>query len=225
MQFNNYLNMSQEGMMPTKIEPPMYPVRKDKRIYSKYWNFVLIKPTFEEKRPGYWNFSQFEYIIIGEEINDEGVPYFQGFCIFMSANTLDDCKAISPRAAWGMKSSDVTVKLSSDYCKKDEKFIQAGYLPRYRNPTRMCEKWSLAMALANRPDNCDDVEWLMYGRYHPISKVMRDITPLDHELQFYNYWMVAHSGLGRQRYARAFDKYGKTLDVTHDMKLYEKLFK
>ncbi len=185
---------------------------QDRRL-SRFWCFTLNNPTHDERQSKYWNFGQYEYIVIGEETGDEeGTLHFQGFCIFKNRKRMSAVRKVLPRAHWEIKAKKSTLKQASDYCKKDGKFIVRGHLPGNAS-MKMVDRWRIAIDLA-KEDKIDDIEPMFYGRYyHTWKRIRQDHPDIPENLTEHdNYWIVAPTGFGKSRYARErwADNYDKS---------------
>ena len=67
------------------------------------------------------------YSVYGREIGAQLTPHLQGFIVFKTPKTLAGVKKIHSRCHWEVARG--TSLQASDYCKKDEDFVESGVFP------------------------------------------------------------------------------------------------
>ncbi len=176
------------------------PLVRNRTVETKYWVFTLNNPTFEEKTTEFWNFTQFMYIIIGNEVSVNGTPHYQGMCVFVNKKRLSAVQKVVPRAHWEIMKGSVLQ--ASQYCKKEGQWLERGMIP-LSHQQAMTVRWKTAIALA-KAGTIDDIEPMFYVRYYHAWKRIRQDNPdkpqrlVTHD----NYWIVAPTGYGKSWYAR-----------------------
>ena len=87
-------------------------------IRSRTWCFTLNNPTPEEKKYIKENdLKEFSYIIVGEEVGEQGTPHLQGYIEFENQRTFKAVKKLLPRCH--IEKAKGTGKQNRDYCSKE----------------------------------------------------------------------------------------------------------
>ncbi len=163
---------------------------------SKHWCFTINNPKASDKVCP----LQFEYLIIGIEVGEEGTPHWQGYCAFKTRRRLTGAKKVWPRAHLEIKKG--TVLQAIDYCKKDGKFEEWGQVPQSRGEatkTMWDDVWENA-----KSGNFEAIPKNILSRhYNNIKRIRQDHPDKPEDLKKKdNYWIVAPSGYGKSTYAR-----------------------
>jgi hypothetical protein len=100
---------------------------------AKHWCFTLNNYTDEEyaalQALGAELPTPIEYLVFGKEKGQEGTPHLQGYIALSKKRYFNFIKAtIGERAH--IECAKGSPKQASDYCKKDEEFVEYGQLPR-----------------------------------------------------------------------------------------------
>ncbi|AXQ03920.1 replication associated protein [Hudisavirus sp.] len=87
---------------------------------AKRWCFTINNPTDDDR---FWENAeqqeQLEYLIVQQEVGEEGTPHYQGFLILKRKNRLTWLKSnMNSRAHW--EKTRGTDKQAADYCRKDD---------------------------------------------------------------------------------------------------------
>ena len=93
---------------------------------AKRWCFTINNPTDDDK---FWENGEqqehLEYLIVQEEIGENGTRHYQGFLILKRKNRLTWLKSnINNRAHW--EKTRGTDKQAADYCRKDDTHPDGG---------------------------------------------------------------------------------------------------
>lgn len=164
---------------------------------SRSWCFTINNPTEEDRSDIHDLIAVAEYVIIGNEIGEQGTPHFQGYCEFQHARTLNGVKRILKRAHLERRRG--TPQEAITYCEKEGDFIEHGIRPTTTKLTPK-ERWTRILHLAET----GNVEALKeefpgeYIRYHEKLKSMivrqpTILTILENE------WWYGSTGTGKSR--------------------------
>ena len=87
---------------------------------AKRWCFTINNPTDDDK---FWENDEqrehLEYLIVQQEVGENGTPHYQGFLILKRRNRLTWLKSnINSRAHW--EKTRGTDQQAADYCRKDD---------------------------------------------------------------------------------------------------------
>lgn len=179
-------------------------MRGNQRV--KNWCFTLNNPTAwdELNEETIREHSDFEYMIIGNEVGACGTPHHQGFVSFKQPmrfswlqELLDSRAHIEPRKG--------TVSQAIEYCKKDGNYQEWGTPPASASSNKK-EMWRNIIRYAenNQLDIIKEDYPGMYLRYYEklrsLVKIPRVI--LQH---LENEWWVGPTGTGKSR--RLWDEY------------------
>lgn len=107
---------------------------------TKFYNsiiFVLNNWTEAEYTQVVSKFSDANYYVIGKEVGENGTPHLQGYVYFKTKKRGSTLKKINDRIHWEPMYS--TPKQASDYCKKDNNFVEFGELPMQGHRTDIDE--------------------------------------------------------------------------------------
>jgi len=95
------------------------------QLRARAWCFTVNNDTFEDL--SLLLDADFQYLIIGCEVGEQGTPHLQGYIYFTNARSQNSVKKILPRAhllvAKGSPNSNY------DYCSKDGSFYEFGDKP------------------------------------------------------------------------------------------------
>lgn len=158
------------------------------------------------------------YMVVGEEVGENGTPHTQGFVILKSRTRLSAMKKWMPRAHLELMRGNSDQ--AADYCKKDGEYMEFGTFEyigppqhvlsrddrmkggrisaaRYQRAIELSMKHDFKNLLKEMPD--------MYFRsYHTMKRIAMDhpinLSPLD---KLDNEWIYGLPGVGKSRIARA----------------------
>lgn len=114
---------------------------------SKYWCFTINNPTEEDSAPLHSDI--YEYLVVGNEVGEEGTPHLQGFIVMKKRTRLPSMKTILPRAHLEVMKGQPSE--AAAYCKKDGDYIEEGTLPAdkgHSGGAATRERYAKAIALA-----------------------------------------------------------------------------
>lgn len=173
---------------------------------SKFWCFTINNP-----RPFYADLSgvkSWDYMIVGNEIGDEGTPHLQGFVAYKIRTRFSTIKAQMPKAH--IEKMLGTPKSASEYCMKDGDYEEFGTLPDYnggasggaakaKNYRAMAE-----LAQANKIDEIMDIDPVSYVQhYHAYKRIAQDHPAPPNKLDdVCGEWLVGEPGVGKSFKAR-----------------------
>lgn len=169
---------------------------------SKHWCFTLNNYTKDELNhlESLWskNTDTITYIIVAEEIGENKTPHIQGFISFTTRKTfLSVRRIISNRAH--IEITRGSPAQAAEYCRKDQKFIEYGTLPKGRG-TR-CDIDNLVNSIQGGTDR--DTIRTQYPKL--FLRYSRAITNWISEMQPHRNWItevIVHwgrTGTGKTR--------------------------
>lgn len=91
---------------------------------SKYWCYTINNPQPGDNA-GLSELS--DYHVVGNEVGEDGTPHYQGFIIMKNRIRLTGMKKHLPRAH--LEAMKGTPQQASDYCKKEDDYVEEGILP------------------------------------------------------------------------------------------------
>lgn len=106
-----------------RISPSPLGRSRMSRSQAKCWCFTLNNPTEDE----WLDEDLCTYMIVGNEVGEEGTPHFQGYCMFKKRYQLSALKKLLPRAHWEVAKGSPYQNF--EYCSKDGDFKEAGVRP------------------------------------------------------------------------------------------------
>lgn len=168
------------------------------RALCKHWCFTLNNPTTNDEDQ--LDTDLVDYVVVGEEVGENGTPHFQGYVCFKKKYLFTSVKKLLPRAHWEpMKTNP---QKASDYCKKDGAFHEFGSLP-IGGGQRVAKNWDEARTLA-RTNRLDDIDSSIYvPHYGSLKRIASDhcvkVPSLD---RLTNEWHFGPTGLGKSRTVR-----------------------
>ncbi len=173
---------------------------------SKFWIVVINNPTPEDMKIKLND--KMTYMIFAKEHfgENEGTPHLQGFVCFKNRVYRTQVSKVFPRANLMMKSAKSTLLECSDYCKKDDEYVEYGELSQSRGQltsARNKHNWELAFSLA-KEGRMDEIEpELLVRFYHAFKRIQQDHPrkhkDLDHTC---GVWITGPTGVGKSRKAR-----------------------
>lgn len=166
---------------------------------SKRWVMTLNNWTVDEKEHLLAVASQ--YIVLGEEVGEQGTPHLQGFFVFLSNKRLSAVKKFSGRAHWEVALG--TSEQAAAYCKKDGKFHEVGECPKTAGQAES-ERWKRARASAEA-GKLEEVPDDIYVRYYrTLKEIKKDhMSKPDDAIDVTGVWIYGPPGVGKSRKARA----------------------
>lgn len=102
----------------SSITQPYYPMSR-----AKHWCFTLNNYTDDNIEHILRNRNDFEYLIYGKEVGENGTPHLQGFVSFVNRVRLAQCVNTVGQAHFSVARN---VDNSIEYCKKEGNFIEIG---------------------------------------------------------------------------------------------------
>jgi len=168
------------------------------------WCYTLNNPEF----PIPWNETTQLYHIYGKEIAPgTGTPHHQGFICFKNQKYLTQVKELNDKAHWEIAKG--TNQQASDYCKKENDFVEKGNLPI--EPARLgnkanAVKWRTINDLAKSGNLAEiDIQYpkVWNTSYRNLKSIkvdhMKPLADLDEPC---GVWLYGASGAGKTLKAR-----------------------
>ena len=186
---------------------------------GKRWCFTINNYTNEDILR--LEHIDYEYIIYGKEQGEqEHTPHLQGFIILKNRKTFKSVKKIIGENAH-IELARGTNQEASDYCKKDNDYVEKGELPPERGRQggeAVKRKWEEAYNAAKEGD-FDAIPPELYIRYRTSFKaiyqeeVNRNTSAIgDWDLKHHFIWIYGPTGTGKSHMARAI---AMTVDESH----------
>ncbi len=173
----------------------------DARPRSKHWVLTLNNPEPSDlvKAPGESG-SKLAYLILGQEVGEDGTPHLQGYCCFINRQYLSGAKKIWPRAHLEIRRGSITEAI--EYCKKDGDWEEWGAKPITKEQGTK-KRWDFAYECAKKGE-FEEIPKDMLVRYYRCFKHIHQDNPPKHAdlKEKKNYWVLAPSQYGKSRYAR-----------------------
>lgn len=143
---------------------------------AKRWCFTLNNPTEDEKLdiathgeeisvdPDY---SAFSYLVIGNEVGDNGTPHLQGYFWLRDKKRLASIKRLPGFGRCHLEVARGTHKQASDYCKKDGDFLEFGEALGTGNASSFeaLREWVRGQDVAPTEEDVWEVFPALAGRY------------------------------------------------------------
>lgn len=171
--------------------------QRERGPQTKHWCFTINNPT-----PGdcLWDPELMSYLIVGNEVGENGTPHLQCYVCFKVRKRLAGVKRVFPRAH--VEACQGTPIQNIVYCSKDGDATDYG-VPPLTQGDAVKERWAKAFAAAKRGDfdliPCD----MKIKYYHAFKRIYQDnpvqVQDLD---QTDNVWIFAPSDYGKSTYAR-----------------------
>lgn len=182
----------------------------DNRRQSRFWCFTVNNYDRTEGIDS----ELIDYLVVGDEIGDEGTPHLQGFVVFKRRHALPYVKKILPRAHWEILKT--TCLQASDYCKKEGKILcELGTLPESKyvvSGEKTRKRWRETVELC-REGRIDDTDEELQVRYYGNLKRIRQDHPdkVPHLTKPCGEWYYGPPDTGKsyaawERYPDLFDK-------------------
>lgn len=164
---------------------------------AKSWCFTLNNPTDADEWQVEGIAAVSDYLVVGIETGESGTKHFQGFVVFASKKSLNQCKQFLTRAHWEVRRG--TMQQAADYCKKDGDFKEWGTLPVSRaDAMKGMWKQMIDWAEEGRLDEIKEEYPAMYLRYlekfRSLARPERAILP-----ELTNEWWYGPTGTGKSR--------------------------
>ncbi|ALE29760.1 replication associated protein [Lake Sarah-associated circular virus-38] len=151
------------------------------------------------------------YYIYGFERGENDTPHLQCFFSLKAKKRMSCLKKIFPRAHFEVKSRASTMEQASDYCKKEENFIEWGVLPdnsTARGLKAISDNYEETVELAKKGDiEAINPEHVL--KYYPtIKRIAHDNKKMPSDLLWEeghppNIWIYGPTGTGKSYRARA----------------------
>lgn len=176
---------------------------------SKYWCFTINNP--KDNYADVYGAKNWSYMIIGNEVGDEGTPHLQGFVAYNTRVRFSTVKKQLPRAH--IEEMMGTTHEAIEYCKKEGNWEEYGEVPPNTGRKggsaggkKKMERYKEAIKLA-RAGDFDKMEEdhpdMYWNNYHTMKRIRMDNPKLPEALQrLDNEWIWGEPGIGKSRAAR-----------------------
>jgi len=173
--------------------------------YAKHWVFTI--NNYDEENEVIPDESEYEYMVIGKEIGEEGTPHLQGYVCFKNKKRFRAVKLLMPRAHLEVMRG--TPEQASNYCKKDGEWASNGTCPKSQGSaggkaTKEKYQRTILHAKKREMDKIEDEAPDLYLRFYSTLKrigkdnpaEVKDLDVLDNE------WIYGEPDTGKSRTAR-----------------------
>lgn len=170
-----------------------------KRKAARSWCFTV--NNYDDISEEHANFESWpiEYIVVGEEVGEEGTPHLQGAVTFSKPFFLTGVKKLHPKAHWEvMKAKDKSTAF--DYCKKDGVFWEKGEYKSQGARSDIKRAYEMAKAGKSFKEFAYEVE-PGYQALKTFEVLKRFQTPK--EIVRTVHWFYGETGTGKSREAAA----------------------
>jgi len=182
-----------------------YSQNEDTTGYAKHWVFTINNPGGDYV--DLQGVDDWCYMIIGNEVGEEGTPHLQGYVCFNKKYRFNAVKRMMPRAHLEVMRG--TPDQAASYCEKDGDYFEAGERPKSQGASggkATQQKYRDTIALAKKRDlnQIEEIAPDLYLRHYGTLKrigmdnppQVSDIDKLEHE------WIWGAPGVGKSRIAR-----------------------
>lgn len=168
---------------------------------AKHWCFTINNPKEEDNKIP---LEKIEYIVVGNEVGDNGTPHWQGYVCLKTKLRLATLKKWIPRAH--IESMRGTPKEAADYCKKDGDYTEDGKLPEHQGHNggrKRQEQWDEAKRLAIAGDLEAITSTIYIPHYNTLKRIKADHAPKKPSIDVLcNEWHYGPTGTGKSRKVR-----------------------
>lgn len=172
---------------------------------AKHWCFTINNPKKHYRDLD--NVKNWTYMIVGNEVGENGTPHLQGYVCFENQIYGRNVKRQMPRAHIEMMLG--TPSQAAEYCRKDGDYMELGEEPEHKGAKggkATQAKYKRTIELAKKRDleaierECPDLYLRHYGTIKRIGMdnppAVNDQEELKHE------WIMGIPGIGKSRMAR-----------------------
>lgn len=218
---NKFFN-SPQSVLPVACKRVMSHFEK-MSVRSRAWCFTINNPTEEDLKEVTDLSGDCRYIVVGNEIGEEGTPHYQGFVYMTSQRTLKSMKKRLTRAH--LEKMRGTVEQNIDYCTKDK-----DVLIQFGDPPTKNSKIQERMEKNKRLRDGDLNELVDTGELsiNQVPMIKRARVILEQEKlakEIYEteeckgVWIYGPPGVGKTHFVR--EKYGPDLYVKSQSKWWD----
>lgn len=168
---------------------------------ARHWCFTLNNPTVSKEE--YLQGTPYDYLVIGDEIGENGTPHLQGYVVWHEKQRLSALKKYGATTHWEI--ARATPVQASDYCKKEGSYYEDGELPRTAGESQI-QKWKHIHELARAQDMptfmdaYPDVAFLHQEKFkNLVTYYQTPAAPID---ELNHEWFVGPAGSGKSSTAR-----------------------
>lgn len=168
---------------------------------SRNWTFTINNYVDDD----YTDITSMDakYVIVGDEVGDDGTPHYQGYVSWPQPKSLKQMKVLLPRAH--LEIAVASAEVNREYCSKDTVRYEHGTCPMSQADKGAAGKASYeetkALALEGRIDEVDASHYIRH--YHTLKKIALDHAPKPDDLDdVCGVWYYGVSGIGKSRKAR-----------------------
>lgn len=147
--------------------------------------------------------DMYTYLVVGREVGESGTPHLQGFIYFKNPRSLPGIKKLGLFKRAHLENAKGSNKQASDYCKKENNFIEKGVLPNNGGKRTDLEA---AYKMVNEGSSVDEVALSMpdvYNRAHKVLHKLEDIRlrSLRRDFMTEGEWIYGPTGVGKSEYS------------------------
>ena len=181
---------------------------------SRCWCFTINNPKMGDNRvPD----EKMTYMVVGEEVGENGTPHTQGFVILKSRTRLSCMKKWMPRAHLELMRGNSDQ--AAEYCKKDGQYMEFGVFEFIdkngvgtsafsgKGGDAKAQRFRAVIALSKKRDFAtieQDYPAQYLNNYHTMKRIAMDNPPVLSSLdKLDNEWIFGLPGVGKSRIARA----------------------
>lgn len=139
-----------------------------------------------------------KYLIYGKEIGEKGTKHLQGYIEFKNGKSLIACKKLIENAHWECRRG--TGEQASNYCKKDNNFIELGEIGKQGNRTDISEVTeniiggeSICKIAENNPE--------LFIKYSKGIKELKNLQYKPRNEKPFVCYLWGSTGVGKTRFA------------------------
>jgi len=146
-------------------------------------------------------------MVVGDEVGEEETPHLQGYVVFTQRKLFTAVTKWMPRGHFEVKRG--TAQQASDYCKKDNKFVEYGVLPKEgcsAGGKAKAEKYRSVIKKAKAgafEELIEDEPGMFFNHYHTIKRIRQDYMTAPADLkEVCGEWIWGAPGVGKSYMAR-----------------------
>lgn len=170
---------------------------------SRDWCFTLNNYTEEEYDAIHTlDSTEYQYIVYGKEVGESGTHHLQGYVYFVNAKSMSAVKKMLGNRCH-LEKTKGTPQQASDYCKKDNLYVESGKLPEKQGKRSDLEQIRNMVKEGKTMNDVIDVA----SNYQAIrtAELVLKYKETKRNWKPYVKWIWGESGSGKTRYA--YDNY------------------
>lgn len=139
-----------------------------------------------------------KYKVIGKEVGKEGTPHLQGYIEFSGGKRFSSLKKFNQRIHWEIRKG--TAEQASNYCKKDNDFIEIGIISTQGKRTDLQEATELIMS-GNSLDKVAEAHPEVFVKFHKGLEALSHARMEHRTDKPFVSWIWGLAGRGKSYYA------------------------